>query len=167
MSRYHSVRPKNPSHQQPKPGAAPLPSEAQIEQAAIERLEKATSELYKLRHGDTIDAAIARTNRLLAIHDREAEKVVADEPVGGYRWTVSPAICVRLETQLAALEARRDKLMEECWQEARQIVAQFMRDHVPTGDPLCPPKQAGPATQADPQPTPAKGAPPQSGQIAA
>jgi hypothetical protein len=166
MSRYHPVRQKKPGHnqQQPNQQAAPMPTEAQMEQVARQRFEKAMAEAYKLRHGDVLDEAIERRKRLLRIHDREAAKVEAEQPVN-YRWTVSPRMVTQFDKELEKLEQRRDELKEECWEMAREILGQIAREA--TAESLCPPKQNQPATAADSRPTTKERAPAQPGPIAA
>jgi hypothetical protein len=170
MSRHHPVRPKQHKHHQVPQPAAPaqsMPTETQMETVARDRLKKAADEVYRMRGGDVLDASIARWMRTLQLYDREQEAVGKKDPGEGHRWTVSPAIAFRVDNHLHALIARREELLKECWAEARQIVAQFMRDHAPKGDSLCPPKQVEPATQADPQSMTTKGVPADSGPIAA
>jgi hypothetical protein len=172
MSRYHPVRPKkhDPAPQL-KPEAAPqppMPTEAQMEQAALKQLEKATELMYKELHGEYLDAAIRRCTRLLEIYDREQDELAKAETVSGHRWTVSPAIMLRTQRELTALLERRDHLKQQARQEAREIVAHWMHEQTAAmatarkDSSLCPPKQTGPATQADPKPATSQGAPPRA-----
>jgi hypothetical protein len=163
MSRYHPVRPKKPQQQSQEPReAAPMPSEAQMEQVARQRFEKAVAEAYKLLHGDILDESIERRKRLLRIHDREAIKIEAEQPAN-YRWTVSPRMATQLDKELEKLEQRRDEIRHESRQMAHEIISRLVRQ----AESLCPPKQHETATQADPQPMTREGAPAKSGPAAA
>jgi hypothetical protein len=172
MSRYHPVRPKKQTQQEQAAApaaaeAAPMPTEAQMERVARERLKKAADEIYRMRGGDALDASIARWTRTLQLYDREQEVVGKKEPGEGHRWTVSPSIAFRADNHLHGLIARREALEIECWAEARKIIAELISDPAAIMNSLCPPKQTDPATEADPQPVTAKGAPANTGPIAA
>ena len=113
MSRYQNVRyrkDKNPA----KPAAQAPRDVPKPDEAYRQRLRRLYEAVYKSAHGETVDAALRRTERLLQIHDREAEKVLAAEPKEGYRWTVSPAMYLRLQAQLEAQQKRQDALQDEC-----------------------------------------------------
>jgi hypothetical protein len=173
MSRYHPVRPKKPKHEpatQPETPAsaeasadrAPMPTEAQMETVARDRFKAVFDEVYKMRDGDALEASIARWKQTLELYDQEQQAVKAKKGEG-HRWTVSPTVALRIDMHLEKLLERREQLKIECHAEARQIMTQFMRDHGPKDDSLCPPKQSEPATRADsrpptnPNPAPPKG----------
>ena len=178
MSRYVNVRGKH-RHKHPAPAAAeaagkpaagtreasqpPMPTEAQMEAVARERLQHTHAELYKLYHGDTLDKSIARCNKLLALHDREIDKLEQAEETAGHRWTVSPSMAFRLQREVERLEARQDRLKDECWVMAKEMLAQAVQQKAEEAqrqkqalrqgswqaeaDSLCPPKQTS-ATEA-------------------
>jgi hypothetical protein len=156
MSRYHSVRPKKHKHKrnhapQPAAPAQPtppaMPSYAQAEKMMLEQLEKARTELYKLRNGDVLDASIARWKRMLAIYDREAEIVFAGDMSRPHRWTVSPAMALRAEKHLESLLQRQSALLDQCHADAGKIVSEHYAA-LEKAESLCPPKHT-PAPEAD------------------
>jgi hypothetical protein len=160
MSRFHPVRPKKDkhAHRAPQPAAPAQPTPSQADKVALERVEQARSELYKLHNGDVLDASIARWKRMLAIYDREAEVVFSSDMSKPHRWTVSPAMALRAEKHLEGLLQRQAELLDECHAQAHQIVSDYYaRQAASAGskqadaDSLCPPKQT-PAPGADFQP---------------
>lgn len=124
MSRYPNVRGKkdrgrrHDAHQ-------PSPREAEVKR--IEAMHNAARDLYLERGGDRIDAASKRADRLLAIHDREAEALLEGEP-RSHRWTVSPQMILRLQAEIERLGKRREELMDDCYQLVRQAAEQYQRD---------------------------------------
>jgi hypothetical protein len=132
-----------------------MPTEAQMEQMALDRLQAAFDEVYKLHEGDLLDASIERWLRTLALYDRERESLFGKEPGEAHRWVVSPAIALRTQFHLEGLLERRKALKEECMAIARQIVTEFVNEMTARAESLCPSKETAPATQADSRPTPA------------
>ena len=84
-------------------------------------------QLFEEKGGKAIDAAIKRMERLLDLHDREAEKLLTSE-VASHRWQVSPSMVIRLQREVEREETRRQALREECWKLARQMVMQWMQE---------------------------------------
>lgn len=109
----------------PKVDGQPAPEapESNTEQA----IRDLAHQLYEQKGGNAIDAAIKRMERLLELHDREAEKLLTSEVVS-HRWQVSPSMVIRLQREVEREEARRQKLREECWALARQMLMQWMHD---------------------------------------
>ncbi|MCB9895625.1 MAG: hypothetical protein H6839_14355 [Planctomycetes bacterium] len=127
MSRYPNVRGKKDRGRRHTP-TQPSPREADAKR--FEAMQQAVAELYLERGGDRIDAAIKRADRLLALHDREAEGLLADEP-RPHRWTVSPQMILRLQAEVERLQKRREELMEDCYQLVLQATEQYQRDGQP------------------------------------
>jgi len=128
-----------------------MPSYEQAEKHMLQQLEKARTELYKLRNGDTLDTSIARWKRNLAIHDKEAEAVANSDMSKPHRWTVSPAMALRAEKHLESLLQRQSDLMDQCHTDAHKIVTDMYARREAEARSLCPPKQT-PAPQAGSQP---------------
>lgn len=107
----------------PQAGAAPESEESKVEKSIRELAER----LYEEQGGKAIDAAIKRMERLLELHDREAEKLLNAE-VTSHRWQVSPSMVIRLQREMEREEARRQALREECWKVARNLVRQWFEE---------------------------------------
>ena len=103
--------------------AASEARESKTEQA----IRELAHQLFEQKGGGAIDAAIKRMERLLELHDREAEKLLTSE-VTNHRWQVSPSMVIRLQREVEREEERRQALREECWAMARQMVLQWMQD---------------------------------------
>jgi hypothetical protein len=165
MSRYHPVRPKQNKHPkvpQPavpaQPGAAaekpPMPTQAQMEKVARERLSEAARAVYLDRGGEILDKSIERWKRTLDIYDRECAKFAEGEVAGGYRWSISPTAAMRAQTMLERAVEQRENLLRECWAEARNIMARFAQQQMEAAqqqvdESLCQAKDAETAPEAD------------------
>ena len=125
MSRYPNVRPKKKDRGRHQSTRQPSRQEAELQR--LRELQRAAEELFTERGGARIDAAIKRADRLLAIQDREAEALLADEP-HPHRWTVSPQMILRLQAEIERLQKRREELMDECYALVRDAADQFARD---------------------------------------
>lgn len=124
--------------------AAPDADEPKTEQA----VRDLAHQLYEQKGGEAIDAAIKRMERLLELHDREAEKLLTSE-VTNHRWQVSPSMVIRLQREVERDEARRQALREECWAMAKQMVLQWMEDQQAYA-------QGAPEQSESPEPAPMK-----------
>ena len=149
MSRYPNVRPKPDQHKQTRNEAAErtLKLETTVRQAA--------DELYIEHDGASIDAAIARYENLLKLHDQEMVKLQGheDEP---YRWKVAPTVVIRLQRELERLQKRREELLGECIRISRQLIQDFMQA---APAPAQETRQQQPATQDTVQQPSGKAAP--------
>jgi hypothetical protein len=124
MSRYHPVRPKKDTHAHsaPQPAAPAQPAE-EVKQ----RIEQSRAKFYELLDGPHLDGAIARWQRVLDLHDREAQAMLAAEPdpAKPHRWAVGPSMALRAEKHLDALKLRKKEIEDEAVRMAQEYVADF------------------------------------------
>jgi hypothetical protein len=78
--------------------------------------ERAVADAFKRLGGERFERDVARLDRLLEVHDREVEKLLAGD-ADKHRWQVSPAMVVRIQREIQQLLHRRDQAMEAAKQE--------------------------------------------------
>jgi hypothetical protein len=148
MSRYHPVRPKKhkQEHENTPQPAAPEPAREQAERTAREQFRAMYDNIYRIRDGEVLDAAIERWKDTLAVYDQERAAVKAKNGEG-HRWTISPTIALRVQMYLEKLLERREQLKKECHAEALERMERMTPEEAANSS-LCQPKQPEPASVA-------------------
>ncbi|MCA8911179.1 MAG: hypothetical protein KDB82_05720 [Planctomycetes bacterium] len=125
MSRYHPVKPrKGKKHRQQQ--------ETQHEELSYEeRYRKSVDEtadaIYQKNGGDSIDAAIRRAERTLALYEKDLDALDnSDDP--GRRWKITPTAALQWQRELERQQKRKDDLYKECWGMARKLVDEWMAE---------------------------------------
>ena len=118
MSRYPNVR-----H---KPKQEPQPSEEQRRQQAVTDTAHA---LYREQGGELLDDNIKAAHKTVQIYTADLERSESWSGEKPFQWRVTPSAFNRASVQLERLRETRNKLLDECFQTAKQMILRWMEEN--------------------------------------
>ena len=115
MSRYPNVR-----H---KPKQEPQPSEEQRRQQAVTDTAHA---LYREQGGELLDDNIKAAHKTVQIYTADLERSESWSGEKPFQWRVTPSAFNRASVQLERLRETRNKLLDDCFQTAKQMILRWV-----------------------------------------